>query len=275
MDDKIDDELEDIHSKLISESNRVFSYHSVALEDTRSIIDSQMEQIQEADKETLKMIRINLVLLGSFVPIIISSPGILGSILPWALLSGVFSVASVMVASYIYRGWVLYAGFSDSPHFTFDSLVESYTNAENIDLNNPQTVTELDSPIIPLDEFQTLLIKDHELGILHNNVEIKYRNEIHQQTTLLLLMSVVMFVLGILTIPTSNRYFSYVIFSLAVIVFILGTFRIIKALGLIARFELRAEDEERLSWGHGFEREYPYMTVIYKIILKIYDPEEE
>lgn len=259
-------------SKLIAESRRVFSYEGLALEETRDVIDYQMELIKEADKETIRLIRLNLVLLGAFVPLFITSPNILNSIIPWALISVWFAVMSVGIASYVYRGWVMYGGFGDSPNLTLESLRE--TLDMNVEKDDISSVEDIDPVDITLADFQTLLIKDHELGILHNNVELRYRNEINQQTAILLLISLLNLVTGVFYFVSSQEMIRTILYIFTAVFVFVGIFHTMKTISLLARFELRSDDEERLNWGHAFHRSHPILSKLFITVLYIWDPKK-
>jgi len=259
-----DGEISAAASELVSESRRVFSYQQSALAETRTIIDHQIDIAEDADNESLRIMRLNFIVIGAFVPIFVSTPELLAPALPWAVIALLFSTMSVFASAYIYRGLTLYGGFGDSPDLTVDALIEEFGTTED------------GGPDVSQAAFQNRLLEDHQAGILHNNVEIKHRSEIHQQTTLLLLFAIVLLVLGILqsitSLPAAYRYLIY-LGSVPPVVF--GVHRSVRAASFICRLERRGEDEERLDYDYSFARDYPYISMMCSCLLSVYDPMDE
>jgi len=251
------------------------SLYQEALTETRRVIDAQVEMIENTEDEILMIMRLNIIALGGVVTLLTYIPDLVATALPWVAVSSLLIISSILISGFIYRGVTLYAGFGDHGHddhiprqkIPYGDLVRTSEDA-SVEGHNGQLPSR--------EEFFSALLNEHQSGISHNNVEIKYRSQIHQQAILLLLSGVLLLGIGLVT-GISNAESVYVLGSLAIATSLMvagAGYTLVKSIGLIGRFIQTNADPSRLSYGYAFERQYPYLSRLCLFILMyVYDPE--
>lgn len=250
--------------------------YSEALTETRRVLDVQREMIENTDTEIVSLIRLDLLSLGGIITLTAYVPELVAEALLWVVLASLCLISSVLIAAFIYRGVTIYAGFGDHgvdssappEKLRYETLIAPSDHVT--DINAFSTV---DPPAS--DTFRAGVLNEHQLGISHNNIEIKYRSQIHQQVIQLMLVGLLMLGIGLAT-GLANLSGPYELLLVGVATVAVGAFAIytiVKSLGLIGRFIQTKTDPNRLSYGYGFERQYPYLSRLCLVVLRyLYDP---
>ena len=235
-----------------------------SLVETRRVLDVQYEMAEDTDEEILTVVRINLLALGGVVTLIAYVPDLITEALPWVVLSGAFLILSILLATYIYRGLTLYAGFGDHG---YDKNVPRQKLPYGRVITTSADRTAPESPPVPetlpsATAFGAALLREHQAGINHNNVEIKYRSQIHQLVMLLLLVAIVILGIGIaVALSDGLPPAVWTVVAVATAGFVAsGLYIVSKAAGFVYHFTQTSTDPERLSYGYAFSRKYPYLS---------------
>jgi len=251
-----------------------------ALLETRNVIEVQVEMAENTDEEALTIIRLNFLSLGGIVTLIAYVPELIKKAIPWVALSVLLLSASILISAFIYRGITLYAGFGDhgyDKHAPEQKLKYNFIIDSSYERSTPDN-SSLQQGVPRLPEFQAALLNEHQAGISHNNIEIKYRSQIHQHASWLLLIAVLTIGLG-LTVALSDTIgnnLKILLVIITIIALLVAVYTLIRSIGLLSRFIQTNEDPDRLSYGYAFEREYPYFSKVCKFVNKyLYDPVEE
>lgn len=247
-----------------------------ALTETRRVIDLQINMIENTDSTIVSLIQLNLFGLGGLVTLTAYLPDLIAQSLLWVALATIWFVSSILIGAFIYRGATIYAGFGDHGH---DSNIPRQKLPYNTLIRSSETVSDVESAaksnIPSTDGFRSALLNEHQSGISHNNVEIKYRSQIQQQVVLLLLVAIITLGigLGLSLTGVSGPYALVLLWDATLGMIAAGMYIIVKSLGLIGRFIQTKADPNRLSYGYAFEREYPYLSKLCLFVLEnLYDP---
>ncbi|MFP8951629.1 hypothetical protein ACLI4Z_01475 [Natrialbaceae archaeon A-arb3/5] len=257
-----------------------FDLYQEALTETRRVVDVQVQMAEDTDEEILTLMRLELLALGGVVTLFTYSPSLVTAALPWVVTSVLLLLSSILLAAYIYRGITLYAGFGDHGYdrhippekVPYESIIRSSEDRSSRD------GTPLVEDVPSVSAFRASLLDEHQAGISHNNVEIKYRSQLHQQTVFLLLFAILTLGIGLgWAILEEASTATVVVVSLTTIgVVIASLHTILKSAGLVARFIQTTADPDRLTYGYGFEREYPYFSRVCAFVTTyLYDPADE
>jgi hypothetical protein len=249
---------------------------SEALTETRRVIDVQIEMIENTDTEIISLMRLNILGLGGVVTLIAYLPELISESIFWVALAVLWFVSSVLIAAFIYRGVTIYAGYGDhgdDSNAPKEKLQYEALIGESDAISDPSGFSK--DSTLSSDSFTMAVLSEHQTGISHNNIEIKYRSQIHQQVIQLLLIGILTLGIG-LSVGIVDPSGIYVMVISGVATFgITGVaiYTIIKSLGLIGRFIQTQADPNRLSYGYAFKRQYPYLSKICLFVLTyLYDP---
>lgn len=247
-----------------------------ALTETRRVIDMQVKMIENTDSTIVSLIQLNLLGLGGLVTLAAYLPDLIAQSLPWVVLASIWSTSSILIGAFIYRGATIYAGFGDHGH---DDNIPRQKLPYNTLISSSETVTGAEGTVksnIPSpDEYRSMLLNEHQSGISHNNVEIKFRSQIQQQVILLLLIAIITLGIGLsIGLTGLAGPYALVLPGAAMLgIIAAGMYIIVKSLGLIGRFIQTKTDPNRLSYGYAFEREYPNLSKLCQFVLEhLYDP---
>lgn len=248
-----------------------------ALAETRRVIDVQVQMAEDADEEILTVIRIAFLSLGGVVTLIAYVPRLVAEALPWIAVATTLLVTSILLSAYIYRGITLYAGFGDHGYdrhaprqkLKYEFLIDPSDGRSTID-DLPTTERHPSAQAV-----RSALLNEHQAGISHNNVEIKYRSQLHQQTILLLVTAVLLVGVGLSNaiLGEVSTYTWVAILGATAVVLLISVYTVLKSIGLVARFIQTDADPDRLTYGYGFERKYPYLSRVCAFVTTyLYDP---
>jgi FtsH-binding integral membrane protein len=253
--------------------------YAEALAETRRVVDVQVEMVENTDTEIISLMRLNLLAFGGLVTLVAYVPNLIASALPWVVISVPLFVLSVLLSVFIYRGVTLYAGFGDHGYdayvpkqkVRYDSIINP-----SVDGSSDREFVRPDRP--STEAFRAALLNEHQSGISHNNVEIKYRSQIHQQVILLFLTAILVLGIGLVVAIADISGAP----GTAVVVLATGgavaaaLYTIVKSAGLISRFIRTKADPNRLSYGYAFERQYPHLNRVCSFVTAyLYDPSDD
>jgi len=216
-----------------------------ALRETQEIIEYQFELAQSAEDDILRIVRLNLVVIGAVIPLITNVRDLVLSSMEFLLLPYFLVIYSLFAAVYIYQSSPLYIGFSDSPQMDYSN---TFSDTEEISYL----------------EFAHDLLQDHEDGILHNNVEIKYRITIYRHSVILVIISIFLISIGLLLSMTSGNLSTF-LFIMYIFSSISSILPIRSSLREICEFADRYEDNQRFDYEYyGHARVYQIRKFICK-----------
>lgn len=210
-----------------------------AVGETQEILEYQFELAQSAEDDILRIVRINLLVIGAVIPLITNVRDLILASIEFLLIPYLLVMFSLSAAVYIYQSSPLYVGFSDSPQMDYST---TFSGRDDMTYS----------------EFAHRLLQDHEDGILHNNVEIKYRITIYRHSVIIAIVSIFLISVGLLLSLTSGRLSTglSVLYALGCVASLIP---IRNSLKEICEFADRYEDEQR------FDYEYYGHTRVYQI----------
>jgi len=228
-----------------------------ALTETRDYLNKQFEIAENTDEEILTLLRSHLLVLGGVVTLIAYLPELIVEALPWIVLSGFFIASSILLSTYIYRGIGIYSGFGDhgfdkyapDEKLLYNSIIQDLEKQPN----HGRSCSE--ENISSVEKFRERLLTEHQAGITHNNFELKYRNKIQQEITILLLSGIVILGVGITTTLSENSDILTIVFVLIITVFItlVGISKLIGSLKLLHQYRQTSSDPNRMSYDYAFD----------------------
>lgn len=231
-----------------------------ALVETRNVLDVQHDMTEAADKQILRVLNVNLLILGGIATLIAYLPDLMTQMLPWLVCAGFLILSSITAGSYIYRDTTLYAGFGDHGFDSRDGrrIVPEKKYGYDLIINTPEDRSIPEAPPEreeppSASEFRASLLREHQAGINHNNCEIKYRTQIHQQITLLSSVGILILGIGIVTVLSGISSIYVTLGSLAVtsIAVLFGLFLLLKSSALLCVYTRSIADPERLTYGYA------------------------
>lgn len=180
------------------------------LEDARRVVDHQINLVEGSERELLRIVRLNLLLLGGMVPAVqavrflndgTSQPLAVG--LPWFLLAVALIVTSILFANLAYRAKLLYGGFEDSPNLGVTQLT-GRPLGEPTESDVPRK-EEFDADFTEnAEKMRARLLWDYAKGIRHNNRETSHRYAIIRYVTIMMTIGIVCFIVGALAMLSKN-----------------------------------------------------------------------
>lgn len=177
---------------------------AIALEDDRRLVAHQIELVERSERELLRIVWLNLLLLGGMVPAVQTvrlfdggSSRSLAVGFPWFLLAVLLIVTSILFAIVTYRSKLLYGGFEESPNLGVTKLTGEPLG-EPTESDVPMR-EEFDADFIEnAEKMRARLLWDYAHGIRHNNRETSYRYHVIRYVTIMMTVGIVCFILGAL-----------------------------------------------------------------------------
>lgn len=208
-----------------------------ALRETSDVLEYQFELAQSAESDILRIVRLNLLVLGAIIPLITNVRDLIISSLEYLFFPYFLVIFSLFSSVYIYQSSPLYVGFSDSPNMDYET---TFAGEKDVTFSS----------------FAHDLLVDHEKGILHNNTEIKYRITIYRLSVILVILAIFLISLGLLLSMTSKEIESVLLVTYALCSFV-SLLPIVSSLRRMCEFSKRYEDDQRLDYEYyGHTRVY-------------------
>lgn len=242
------------------------SPYTEALNETKRVIDVQIRMVENSDTETVSLMRLGILALGGIVTLIAYVPELIGNAILWVAVSVLILIFALFFSAFIYRGITLYAGFGD--HGYDDHVPRQKLRYEKLinysDENTGPDAAVPSDRLSSTETFRAELINEHQAGISHNNIEIKYRSQIQQQIILLILIAILGLGVGLVStiVEGIGKHGTLVVGLTTASIWMAALYIIIKTLGLVGGFIQTNADPSRLSYGYGFKRQYPYLSRI-------------
>lgn len=170
---------------------------AIALEDARRLVDQQDGLMERNERELVRIIWLNVLLLGGMVPALevlrpedgtffkSLDPG-----LPWFVLAVFLIIMAIFFGSLTYRGNLLHGGFEDSPNLAVADLTwkslggpaeDDFPGVDAFDADATENAEAM----------RARLLWDYGKGIRHNNRETTYRFQVVDWVTRLMVLGIV------------------------------------------------------------------------------------
>lgn len=252
-----------------------------SLTETRRILQQELDYSEMFWDDALRLVRLNLVLVGGLATLVYTAPDLVTAALPNVLAGGFFISVSLVISAYMYGNMSPYSGFGDSPDLNMETLMgddnEEETNIFDIEYDEIiQRFDEIEAELPSDEQFRAAILLDHQKGIRHNGVGLRNTAEVLRRSSILIYIGIIMTGIGIGTELSSKTYTAILPISnyISLVFAVYGVHTTLVMMHLAAEQIDRLDDEKRFDYdhyGYDYAEYFPvWLAKLYKRAYRSY-----